>query len=130
MKFGTIINGRQAVQSFAEKRFSNYKKAREIASLQITVNAECDFYVHEERKIIDAYAEKDVNGMPVFVDGTHIRLKDAESAKEFEKEIERLKDAETDAITPVTICEEDFRSPDDFPTPAEMATLEPFIIFE
>lgn len=130
MKLGTIINSRQTVQDFAEKRFANYKKAREIASLQIAINAECDFYAHEERKIIEAYAEKDVNGLPVFIDGTHVKMKDAESAKEFEKEIGKLKDAETDAIAPVTVCEADFRTPDDFPTPAEMTELESFVIFE
>lgn len=130
MNLENVVTVKPVLQTLSEKRLTSYNKAREIASLQKAVNAEYDFYVQEERKIIEVYAEKDGNGFPVFVDNSRVRLKDAEATKAYEEEIKALRATEIDPIAPVTLCEADFRTPDDFPTAAEMIALESFVIFE
>ena len=64
MKLKTIIATKPALERLTEKRFSDYKKLREIVKLRKSVEAEFDFYVEQEKKAVETYAEKKKDGTP------------------------------------------------------------------
>ena len=130
MKLKTIVATKPALARLTEKRFSDYKKLREIVRLRKAVEAEFDFYVEQEKKAVEAYAEKKKDGTPVFLEDGRIKLKDPKSKDAFEAEIIRLQETEIDGITPITLSERDFLTPDDLPTASDMLALEGIIEFE
>ena len=130
MKLNDILVANEALKRLSEKRFSSYAKMRELVKLRKAVEQEVDFYAKEETKAVNAYAEVDEGGSPIFLSDGRLRLKDMESKIAFEKEIAILRETEVDGIVPITLCERDFRSPDDIPTVDDMIALESVIIFE
>ena len=130
MKLKTIVATKPALARLTEKRFSDYKKLREIVRLRKAVEAEFDFYVEQEKKAVEAYAEKKKDGTPVFLEDGRIKLKDPKSKDAFEAEIIRLQETDIDGITPITLSERDFLTPDDLPTASDMLALEGIIEFE
>ena len=130
MKLKTIVATKPALARLTEKRFSDYKKLREIVKLRKSVESEFDFYVEQEKKAVEAYAEKKKDGTPVFLEVGRIKLKDPKSKDAFEAEILRLQETEIDGITPITLSERDFLTPDDLPTASDMLALEGIIEFE
>ena len=130
MKLKTIIATKPALERITEKRFSDYKKIREIVKLRKSVEAEFDFYVEQEKKAVEAYAEKKKDGTPVFLEDGRIKLKDPKAKDAFEAEIIRLQETEIDGIISITLSERDFLTPDDLPTASDMLALEGIIEFE
>ena len=130
MKLKTIVATKPALARLTEKRFSDYKKLREIVKLRKSVESEFDFYVEQEKKAVEAYAEKKKDGTPVFLEDGRIKLKDPKSKDAFEAEIVRLQETEIDGITPITLSERDFLTSDDLPTASDMLALEGIIEFE
>lgn len=130
MKLNDILVANEPLKRLSEKRFSSYKKMRELAKLRKAVEQELDFYATEERKAINVHAEVDEGGSPVFLPDGRLRLKDAEAKIAFEKEISTLRETEIDGIVPVTLCERDFRGAEDIPTIDDMIALEGIIVFE
>ena len=130
MKLKTIIATKSALDHLTEKRFSDYKKLREIVKLRKSVETEFDFYVEQEKKAVDAYAEKKKDGTPVFLEDGRIKLRDPKAKDAFEKEITRLQETDIDGISPVVLSERDFLTPDDLPTASDMLALEGVIDFE
>jgi len=130
MTLKTIIETKPALERLTEKRFSDYKKLREIVKLRKKVETEFDFYVEQEKKAVEAYAEKKKDGTPVFLEDGRIKLKDTEAKAAFEEELRRLQETEVDDLKPITLTESDFLSANDLPTPIDMLVLEGVIIFE
>ena len=130
MKLKTIVATKPALARLTEKRFSDYKKLREIVKLRKSVESEFDFYVEQEKKAVEAYAEKKKDGTPVFLEDGRIKLKDPKAKDAFEAEIIRLQETDIDGITPITLSEKDFLTPDDLPTASDMLALEGIIEFE
>lgn len=64
MKLKHIIEAKDSIVRLTEKRFSDYKKLREIVKLRKAVEAEFDFYAEQEKKAVDDYAEKKQDGTP------------------------------------------------------------------
>lgn len=130
MKLKTIIETKPALERLTGKRFNDYKTLREIVKLRKLVEAEFDFYVEQEKKAVDAYAEKNKDGTPVFLEDGRIKLKDAQAKIAFEAELLRLQETEIDEFKPISLSEKDFLSPEDLPTPSDMLILESIITFE
>jgi hypothetical protein len=130
MKLKTIIATKPALERLTEKRFSDYKKLREIVKLRKSVEAEFDFYVEQEKKAVETYAEKKKDGTPVFLEDGRIKLKDPKSKEAFEAEIIRLQETEIDDVTPITLSESDFLNANELPTASDMLALEGVVEFE
>ena len=130
MKLKQIIDATEPLKRLSEKRLASYKKMRELVKLRKSVEQELEFYKAEESKCIDVYAEKDTNGSPIFLDDGRIQLKDLTAKIAFEKEIDTLRNTDIDGIEPVSVTEEDFLSPGDYPTINEMLSLEGIVNFE
>ena len=130
MKLKTIIATKPALERLTEKRFSDYKKLREIVKLRKSVKAEFDLYVEQEKKAVETYAEKKKDGTPVFLEDGRIKLKDPKSKEAFEAEIIRLQETEIDDVTPITLSESDFLNANELPTASDMLALEGVVEFE
>ena len=130
MKLIEILTANEALKKLANSKFNSFKKSYELSKLRKQVDEEVNFYVEEEKKIVESYASKDENGKPIFLDGGRIKLDSLEAKNNFEKEISELRDLEIDKISKVTISSNDFKSEDDIPTPNEILALEVLIDFK
>lgn len=130
MKLKDLLSANDPLKRLSEKRFVSYRKMRELVKLRKAVEGEVEFYLTEERKAINAYAELDGNGAPIFLADGRLRLKDTEAKTAFEKEITALREITVDGISCITLCESDFRTTDDIPTADDMLALESVITFE
>ena len=129
MKLKHIIEAKDAIVRLTEKRFTDYKKLREIVRLRKQVEAEFEFYCEQEKKAVDTYGEKSDKGTPAFLPDGRLKLKDIASKEAFEQEIAKLRDTEVGDFVIITIKESDFLSADDLPTPSDMFLLENIINF-
>lgn len=129
MKIIDLLNAKDAIQALTEKRFTSFKKVRELVDLKKAVDAEIEFYAGEERKIVETYAKKDDKGSPVILEGGRIQLDSIEKKNAFEKEVSELRNLEVDKIKPTALRTCDFRSGEDIPTPAEVLVLEGIVDF-
>ena len=129
MKLKFIVEAKDAIVRLTEKRFTDYKKLREIVKLRKAVEAEFEFYCDQEKKAVETYGEMSDKGTPAFLPDGRLKLKNAEAKEAFEKEIAKLLDTEVDDFTIITLKESDFLSAEDLPTPKDMLVLEHIISF-
>ena len=129
MKLKYIVEAKDAIVRLTEKRFTDYKKLREIVKLRKSVEAEFEFYCDQEKKAVETYGEKSDKGTPAFLPEGRLKLKDIESKEAFEAEIKKLLDTEVGDFKIITIKESDFLTADDLPTPSDMLLLENIIDF-
>ena len=129
MKLKYIVEAKDAIVRLTEKRFTDYKKLREIVKLRKSVEAEFEFYCDQEKKAVETYGEKSDKGTPAFLPDGRLKLKDIESKEAFETEIKKLLDTEVGDFKIITIKESDFLTADDLPTPSDMLLLENIIDF-
>ena len=130
MKLIEILTANEALKKLANSKFNSFKKSYELSKLRKQVDEEVNFYVEEEKKIVESYASKDENGKPIFLDGGRIKLDSLEAKNNFEKEISELRELEIDKISKVIISSNDFKSEEDIPTPNEILALEVLIDFK
>lgn len=130
MKLIDIMQARDALAKLTDTHFTSYKILRELVKLKKRVDEEYEFYSAQEKKAVDAYADKTADGQLIFVDGGRLKLKDAKSKTAFDAEIAKLNDTEVDDIPVVVIRESDFKSAADFPTATDMLALLGIIEFE
>ena len=130
MKLIEILTANEALKKLANSKFNSFKKAYELSKLRRQVDEEVNFYVDEEKKIVETYASKGEDGKPIFLEGGRIKLDSLEAKNSFEKEINELRELEIDKISKVTIKSNDFKSEDDIPTPNEILALEVLIDFK
>lgn len=130
MKLIEILTANEALKKLANSKFNSFKKAYELSKLRKQVDEEVNFYVDEEKKIVETYASKGEDGKPIFLEGGRIKLDSLEAKNSFEKEINELRELEIDKISKVTINSNDFKSEDDIPTPNEILALEVLIDFK
>ena len=129
MKLKFIVESKDAIVRLTEKRFSDYKKLREIVKLRKAVEAEFEFYCDQEKKAVETYGEMSDKGTPAFLPDGRLKLKNAEAKEAFETDIKKLLDTEVGDFTIITIKESDFLSAEDLPTPKDMLVLEHIISF-
>ena len=129
MKLKFIVEAKDAIVRLTEKRFTDYKKLREIVKLRKAVEAEFEFYCDQEKKAVETYGEMSDKGTPAFLPDGRLKLKNAEAKEAFETEIKKLLDTEVGDFKIITIKESDFLTADDLPTPSDMLLLENIIDF-
>ena len=130
MKLNDLLTANAPLKRLSEKRFASYRKMRELVKLRKAVEGEIDFYLSEEQKAIKTYAELDGNGSPIFLADGRLRLKDMEAKIVFENEISALRETDVEGISPITLCESDFRTTEDIPTVDDMIALEGVVMLQ
>lgn len=130
MTYSNILSAREVLGNLTSKRFNSFRVARQLVALRKKVDEEFDFYVTEEKKLLDQYAKKDEHGEMLTSKENRIQLKDEASAKIFFQKITELRNSPVEGIEPVVLYEGDFCEAQALPTPDEMIALEGFIEFE
>ena len=118
-----ILAGAKGVEGLAKRRFRNIKTALKVNKLSEEVSSLHKFYMNEELKLINAYAEKDDKGNILWTPQGGLTISDEDRKAEFNKELNKLQATEVevanapleiDAETIVLDKEEDGFSPSDF----------------
>ena len=100
-----------------------------VFNLKKKVDSEIEFYLEQEKKLIERYSAKDENGHPKFLAGGRIELNDMDSKIAFEKEITNLRDLDIDGIDVVEVSASEFREDSILPSPNDLLILEDLIKF-
>lgn len=129
MKLINVIRAKAALERLTEKRFTNYKIARQLVILRKKVESDVEFYADQQLKAVRSYAELNNDGTPVFIDEQRIKLKDENSKVEFESAMIALNDTDIDDFDVITLTESDFCSQNDIPSPSDMLALEGLVEF-
>ena len=114
----------------ANKHFNNFSTSYEIAKAMKELSAHKDFYIAEEKKIVEAYASKDENGQIIIMNGNQIKFDNKENAAKFNAEITDLQKMEVDIFEPFEIKLSDFKNSEMDLTPNDIINLEGFVIFK
>lgn len=130
MKIISILNAKEPLTRLLECKYTSFKVVRDLANLRKKLEAEVDFYIGEEKKLVDEYASKDEKGRPIVIEGGKIQFDSVDEKNKFEEEVFNLRALDIDGINPVHLKESDFRSTDDLPTPNDMIALEGIVEFE
>lgn len=130
MKIISILNAKEPLTRLLECKYTSFKVVRDLVNLRKKLEAEVDFYIGEEKKLVDEYASKDEKGRPIVIEGGRIQFDSVEEKNKFEEEIINLRVLDIDGINPVHLKESDFRNNDDLPTPNDMIALEGIVEFE
>jgi len=130
MKIINLLNAKEPLTKLLECKYTSFKVVRELANLRKTLESEVEFYISQEKKLVEEYASKDEKGHPIVLEGGRIKIDSIENKEKFDKEIYELRCLEIDSITPVTLKETDFRTTDDIPSPNDLIALEGIVNFE
>lgn len=130
MTINQLLGSRDALVRLTEKHFNSYKVARGLVLLRQAIEAELKVFLELEQNSIKELSAKDEKGKPIFLADGRLQLRDEEAKELFEKRMIDARETEVDSIKPITLREEDFASPEDFPTPNDMLLLEPLVTFE
>lgn len=128
-KLGEVLAVYAIFETLTHKHYTNFGLSFKIAKAAKELASHRDFYVGEERKIIETYAEKDKDGQVKIIDGNRIGFKDQKDAMSFNKEINELANTEVDIFEPFELKLSDFRNGDMDLTPSDILALEGFVTF-
>ena len=128
-KLSEILAVSAIFEALTHKHYTNFSLSFKIARAAKELASQKDFYIGEERKIIELYAQKDENGQVKIVNGNQISFKDQEDALKFNKDINDLANTEVDIFEPLEIKMSDFKEGEMDLTPNDLITLDGFVVF-
>ena len=112
------------------KHFNNFSLSYKIAKAYKELESHKDFYIAEERKLVNDYAMKDENGQIIITNNNQIKFSTPEDAIKFNEGIVKLKSTEVEVFDPIELTIDDFRKNEMDLTPIDILALEDFIIFK
>lgn len=126
-----ILNVSPVFRSLTTKRFNNFSLSYKIAKASKELDEKREFYINEERKIVDELALKDEKtGQIKFVDGNKVTFQNSDDAMKFNERVVALQKTEVDIFDTIKI---DIRKDIDMSkmdlTPSDILTLEGFVDF-
>lgn len=126
-----IVLAKTSFDTLTKKHYRNFAIALKLAELKKTIDEKTEFYMEQERGLINQYAGRDANGNPKVNDEGRIVFDTQESAKKFSDEIINLKTTEIDIGKRVTIrIPEDLKDDQDSLSPDEIMPLIGLVCFE
>ena len=129
-KLGQILLVAPVFASLTTKHYGNFYLSYQIAKAAKELDQHRNFYVNEERKIVETYAIKDEKTKQVkIIDGNQISFKNQDDAIAFNKEINELHNMEVEVFEPFEIKVSDLTKGDANLTPQEILLLEDFVEF-
>ena len=97
-----ILACNKALEVLSKKHYKNFDVALKLAHLKKKLNEESDFYMQQERDIIDRYAEKQEDGNFKLSDG-NLTFKTVDDARSFSEDLTKLKSTMVDIGDPIKI---------------------------
>lgn len=116
-------------KSLTNKHYTNFALAFKIAQASKELDGHRDFYIKEERKLVESYAVKDKDGQVEILEGNRIKFKDEEDKIAFNKEITSLQKTEVDIFDPIEIRLSDFKAGEINLTPDDILKLGDVVSF-
>ncbi len=124
-----IIACNKALEVLSKKHYKNFTTALKLAHLKKKLAEESDFYMQQERDIVDRYAEKDEDGNLKLADN-NLTFKAAEDVKGFSDDLMKLKKTKVDVGEPIKInINADIAADQESLTPDEILALGNIIEF-
>lgn len=124
-----ILACNKALEVLSKKHYKNFAIALKLAHLKKKLAEESDFYMQQERDIIDRYAEKQKDGNFKLTDG-NLTFKTVEDAKGFSEDLTKLKTTTVDIGDPIKInINTDISADQESLTPDEILALGNIIEF-
>lgn len=124
-----ILACNKALEVLSKKHYKNFAIALKLAHLKKKLAEESDFYMQQERDIIDRYAEKQKDGNFKLTDG-NLTFKTVEDAKGFSEDLTKLKTTTVDIGEPIKInINTDISADQESLTPDEILALGNIIEF-
>lgn len=117
-------------ETLSKSHFNNFSVAYKIAKATKELATHKDFYVTEEKKIVESYAAKDKNGQVIIMEGNKIKFNTVDDAKKFNSEITNLQSTEVDLFEPIVIKLSDFKDGEMNLTPNDIMVLDGFVVFD
>lgn len=129
-KLSDILNASKVFKLLTTKHFANFLVSYKIARASKEIDDNVNFYLEEEKKIVDKYADKDENGNIKIADGNMITFSNRENSINFNKEIAALQSVEVDIFDTIQLELTDFKDQKDIDlTPSDLILLDGFIEF-
>lgn len=125
-----IINVYGVFSTLTTKHFNNFSVSFKIAKAAKELDSHREFYMTEEKKLVEMYAVKDKDGKIKIIDGNRIEFKTPKDGKKFNEEVIKLQQTEVDIFEPFEIRLSDFKPGEMNITPREIIALESFVIFK
>lgn len=118
-----IVASNKALEVLSKKHFKNFSVALKIAKLKKILSENSDFYMKQERSIIDRYAEKQEDGNLKFINGD-LSFKTQDDFKGFSEDLLKLKETSVDIGEPIKIVmDKDLAADQESLTPDEILAL-------
>lgn len=95
MKLKKIVDAYLATLELS-RTDTDYKTAYALMKLKKKTQNQFEFYVQQERELLEKYADKDENGSVIYFDKANVRISDPERLREYEKARRELNELETD----------------------------------
>lgn len=124
-----VVQVSELFQLLSRTHFNNFTTSYAIAKAVKEINGHKEFYISEEKKIVEAYASKDKDGQVIVMDGNRIKFDNMENAQKFNSEISNLQKTEIDIFEPIELKLSDFKDGDMNLTPNDIMALDGFIVF-
>ncbi len=102
LSLSEIVACNKALEVLSKKHYKNFAIALKLAHLKKKLAEESDFYMQQERDIIDRYAEKQEDGNFKLTNG-NLTFKTAEDVKGFSEDLDKLKNTPVDIGEPIKI---------------------------
>lgn len=125
-----IINVYGVFATLTTKHFNNFSVSYKIAKAAKELESHRDFYMAEEKKLVETHAVKEKDGRIKIIDGNRIEFKTPEDGIKFNEEVIKLQKTEVDVFEPFEIRVSDFKEGEMNITPREIIALEDFVIFK
>ncbi len=120
----------KALDTLSKKHYKNFSIALKIARLKKFFAEQSDFYMQQERDIIDRYAEKSEDGNLKLSNG-NVTFATMDDAKNFSIDLTKLKTTKVDINDPFkVVLDEDLADNQESLTPDEILSLCKIIDFE
>lgn len=130
--FLQILAGAKGVEGLSKRRFRSIKTALKVNKLSEEISSYHKFYMNEELKLINAYAEKDDKGNILWTPQGGLNISDEAKRAEFNKELNKLQTTEVEiAMAPLEIDAETIvlnKDEEGF-SPSEFTGISTFVSF-
>ena len=118
-------------QDLSRKHYDNFAAAWAVAEALKKIQAQRQFYMDQEKSLVDQYAKRDDKGEIIVEHGNRIKFDKPEDGQSFQESIIKLQNTEIDLgdTFPLKLSPKDFRAGEDILTPEQIMQLDDYVEF-
>lgn len=118
-------------QELTRKHYDNFAAAWSVAEASKKILEQRQFYMDQEKGLVDQYAKRDDKGEIIIEHGNRIKFDKPEDGQKFQESIIKLQSTEIDLgdLFPLKLSPKDFKAGEDVLTPEQLMQLDGFVEF-